>query len=302
MILIIFAERNINIMDWIKETIDKWFSEYTVPYDTCPDRHRLEAYTNEEFRKSRDNDPEKIENSFNELTKCVFLVRNGERRILLKDPMQRYDFSFLDSQYWYNFNDLIERLLKTEYKEDDEMDYTRRDYITVSISSSQEVLDYFNISYDFASYAKERDFLQEDSDADRFCFFGDGCYTNAESNYHNSSLFEELDKKLREYFRYEVAPYKKYNPDFDQYRESIRIMDFAEMVDALSFEQIKSVLTEKYWGDEHTTLASKRGLDTGKLDCLENMDKNTLKNMLELLLNSEGKKSFLYGARVLYNI
>ena len=289
-------------MDWIKETIDKWFSEYTVPYDTCPDRSRLEKFSNEEFRKSRDNDPEKIENSFNELTKCVFLVRNGERRILLKEPMKRYDFTFLDDQYWYNFNDLIDCLLKTEFKEDNERDYTSRDYITVSISSSQEVLDYFNISYDFSSYAKKREYCLEDDDDDSFCFYGNGWGTSSKRDYHDSLLFEELDKKLREEFCYEVSSYKKYNPDFDQYRESAHITDFAEMVDALSFEQIKSVLTEQYWEDEHMTLASERGIDTGKLDCLENMDKNTLKNMLELLLNSGGKKSFLYGAGVLYNI
>lgn len=290
-------------MNRIEQIIEKWVQEYTVPFNTCPDRQRLYAYTKDDhFRKIRNNDEKEIERAFNELTKCAFLKYNDKRLILLHDPKHKYDFTTLDAKWYYNFDELIDRLLCLEWRERELQYYTTEEYIVISVKAAQEVLDYFNIDYNFIKHAEEWHFKLEDDNKDLYHFTGDGWDTNAEGEYKESELFELLDNKLREYFEYEFVPYKTYNPDFNQYKECDHITDFNEMIDALTFDQILEVITGDYWDGRDLSLAKERHLDIKKLESLRSLDKEMLKNTLPLILGKNCDRTFCYGARTLYNI
>lgn len=292
-------------MNRIEQIIENWIKEYTVPFNTCPDKKTLRAYTNDKrFRNMYNNNEKEIENAFNDLTKCAFIKYKGKRRIVLHNPKRKYDFTSLDARRYFNFNELIDKLLCLEWKDQKSEYYysSESSYIVVSVKAAQESLDYFNVDYNFIQHAEEYDYYLEDDNKDLYQFCGNDWDTTAEDEYKYSTLFESLDKKLHEYFEYEFVPYKTYNPDFNQYKACNHITKFNDMIDALTFDQIMEVITGEYWDKRDISLANERHLDEKRLESLRTLDKEMLKNTLPLILGNHYENTFCCGARTLYNI
>ena len=234
----------------IENIIQKWIEENTVPYNTRPNKSSIPIYVRMSLRKPTNKRDKKSEWIFNKLCRCSFIMYKSERRILLKNPSYKFAICSVVEPIEFKFKSLIDKLIDARrYIQKDIFQNLVKEYITISLTEVQEVLDYFGISYNFKDENK-----YYDNGLYKFEFDG---YRGAEEYYRNSELYKKINSYLIEYFNLEIAPYKKYNPDFNQYKyamEGSRILTVDDVINNFSFDQILNAITGKYFYEGRSLL------------------------------------------------
>jgi len=284
----------------IENIIQKWIEENTVPYNTRPNKSSIPIYVRMSLRKPTNKRDKKSEWIFNRLCRCSFIMYKSERRILLKNPSYKFAICCGEEPIEFKFKSLIDKLIDARrYTQKDKFRNLVKEYITISLTEVQEVLDYFGISYNFKDENKYCHLDYDNRGLYKFEFDG---YRGAEEYYRDSELYKKINSYLIEYFNLEIAPYKKYNPDFNQYKyamEGSRILTVDDVINNFSFDQILNAITGKYFHDGCSLL----DISNISIDKIELFRKEENKEIFKNVLSGIFKEDELIRVvRATYNL
>lgn len=262
----------------IKSIIDNWVKSSTLPHDASLALHTIRVYT------KNDNTIE----DFNSLTHCKFIEYEGKRRIITPSGGDSHYFTVAefdhDIEYENCFDDLILNLCGYIY---DKGESILDDTIGVNIQDVKDVLKYFNIPYDFDIDMEDEDYCIENG---YYLYTGDGWDDDAEHYFHNSSLYESMKTFFIGYFKYDFAPYTKYNPSFNPFDVDTKKLTLNEKIERMSNEQFAKILVDNFdikGVFENYSDTLNFGLElTNKIN-----DKTLLKNLLLSLVRGEYYKT-----------
>ena len=134
----------------VENIIQKWIEENTVPYNTRPNKSSIPIYVRMSLRKPTNKRDKKSEWIFNRLCRCSFITYKSERRILLKNPYYKFAVCCSEEPIEFKFKSLIDKLIDAcHYTQKDKNQNLVKEYITISLTEIQKVLDYFGINYNF---------------------------------------------------------------------------------------------------------------------------------------------------------
>lgn len=215
----------------INTIIEKWIKTSTVPSNSELSIGTVRAYT---------QNGKKILESFNNLTYCKFIEYNDERRIVITNCYDSRHFIFYkydcNIEYERCFDNLIYDLIGSIYKEGNSgLD----DTIKINIKDTQDVLKYFSINYIFNPDEKEEDYKIENG---YYLYEGDNWDDDAEYYFHESDLYKNIRSFLIDYFKYDFAPYIKYNTDFNPFEVDTKELTLDEKFEKMSNNQFAKIL------------------------------------------------------------
>lgn len=216
-----------------KQIIDTWINENTLPYNNPISLATLRIFMQHE----KDID------AFNDLTHCKFIKYNDEYRII---PCNGGDFNYFtlpkfdgnNLEYETCFDLLIWELLSVIYEKGDSI---LEDTIKVNIQDAKDVLKYFNIDYEYNVNIEEEYYNIKDG---YYLYEGDGWDDDAEYYFHHSELYEVLKNFCVKYFKYDFAPYTKYNPDFNPFNINLTKLTLDEKIEKASLNDLGKVLAD----------------------------------------------------------
>lgn len=210
----------------IKEVIEQFIKDYTVPYNTEFAKRTVEIFT---CGKEGQN----LDDYFG----CRFIFYNGERKIIIKEKGHPHDFYVCEweknNEYSSaSINNLINDVLDAKYYENpnDPLD----DRFEISLDRIKEINEFFGINLPVLN--------QGEIEGNKICFSGNGWDNCAQECLEDSDLFTELKDSVKKYLQYEYAPYRKYNPDFNPFRYAKANKDYDMIFETLDRNQILNAL------------------------------------------------------------
>jgi len=210
----------------IKEVIEQFIKDFTVPYNTEFAKRTVEIFTN-------GKEGQNLDDYFG----CRFIFYNGERRIIIKEKGHPHDFYVCEweknNEYSnVSINNLIYDILDAKYYEN--AYNCLDDRYEISIDRIKEINEFFGINLPVED--------QGVPEGNKICFSGDGWDDGAQECLEESDLFTELKDSVKKYFQYEYAPYKKYNPYFNPFRYAKANKDYDMIFEELDKDQIFNAL------------------------------------------------------------
>jgi hypothetical protein len=168
------------------------------------------------------------------ITYCAFIEVDGVKRILKKNHYSNY-FIGLDCDFnEYTEKEILGSILKdvlnpVHYK--DEEIFLEDELIF----DSEAIQNLFYVLSPTANIALRRPNLM---------FHGDGWNYDAEHYWKESDVFESLFHLLKQYLKYEVANYEKYNPEWWLKGDGIKDKLFEEIVINKSADDLVDMLVK----------------------------------------------------------
>ncbi len=291
--------------------INNWINTYTVPCTNTPEKSQISKFKDlviENFNRyikegKIDKDTNKddyIRNKLNEWFGARFINYNGEWRIILKNKNFKNDFYICS---WNNHDsaeisikDFVYELIDPEIKEgDSHFD----DTYWVAIQDINDLINFLNIEYKFNDPI-EQPWAVENG---KYEFAGDGWDISGEKAFEESDLFITIKDCIINMFKYEYAPYTKYNPSFDFLSSNEYINNFDDIFTKLNKEQIINVLTKKCYDNiyDDKSLISEFTNEKEFIKLINSIDDmNIIKQIIKSFKIHE--KSFIYLCNKLYNI
>lgn len=249
--------------------INTWIKDWTVYYNTLPNPGRIKYFLDPRIKSERGS---RFDEFLDHLIQSAFIEYQGVRRIILKNKSSKLDFTFSRDDYRYpDLRPLIDMLL--DLRKENFLD----DSYSISISRAIQIIEDLNIDLTFI---EDGDY--HEIQGDRYFIEGDGYDYDAEHYYENSELYEKINEKLNKYLNYEIAPYRKYNPDvdFDSYVDNNKY-SYENIFNILTPDQIVKILTDYYVEDK--SLANLKKISKEKIEYLKTQDTYTLKNFIEII-------------------
>ena len=219
--------------------IDKWVREYTVLSETTPSKSTLKTFARP------DRTPEKVD----EFMHCEFIAYNYEHRIVIDNPYFIHDFyhclwdnSKCGICFHSNIHRLTDAIINPEY---DPGETIAGDTYYVDIERVHEIIKFFNLTdfnFEESEHIREDDYRVEEG---RFMYSGDQWEYDAEHFYKESELYNKVEDAIAEYLQFEFAPYRKYNPGFDYFKnnEPLNSNEYDKIFELLTKDQVIQALT-----------------------------------------------------------
>ena len=276
-------------MNRIDKLIDDFINDYTVSENSTISKSICRTYCTRWNPETRKDEIFIDFRRFDRLTMCKFLVYNGKRLIQKKYKNQPHRFVFLEDYSAPGFYILIGKILELEVRKD----YNGYNEGTIPLAAAKEAIEHFGLDVNLGDYAH---YIENNN---TIVVSGDYWDYSWDEFFTDSSLFQSINDKLKELLQVEIAPYRKYNPNFNPRNYLDELEDLDKVVDSLTLEELLKVLTTAVFDyDGDPTLCDKFGFNKTRLSKL---DKNSLKQVLGVLDDSK-KKSFVYYANELYNL
>jgi hypothetical protein len=280
------------------EIINTWINEWTIYYNTFPNPGGIKYFLSPKIKAERGS---KFDEFLDQVIQCAFIEYQGVRRIILKNKFSnKLDFTFSRDNYYScpELRSLIDMLLdlrKEDKDEDDHRENFLSDSYSISISRLKQVIEEFNINFNLDEFIFISDagyLIQED----RFYIKGDEYDYDAEHYYKESEYYEKINKKLCKYFKYEVAPYRKYNPGVD-FESNINNNKYSyeNIFNILTPDQIVKILTDSY-NYSNKSWAEIKKISKEKIEYLKTRDTDTLKNFIEIIFGDDLVKDVVANA------
>ena len=276
-------------MDRFIKIITDWINNNTIDYDYPLPLHVIRTFT----EKNRNID------DFNSLTYCKFIEYNGIRRIIPRDGGDRHYFTLPEwdgkhIEYETCFDNLILKLFSHIYRPGEGI---LDDTIMVNIQDVKDTLKYFNIDYEFNVDPEEDDYRIENG---FYKYEGDDWDDGAMHYFHSSEIYKLTKEALIKYFKYDFAPYTKYNPNFNPFEVDTKKLGLDDKIKKLSLDQLGYLLycelsTENVF-ESHSEAKTFFNNLAKKID-----DKDTIKKLLLSMDDSKYNNSLKDKERRLCN-
>ena len=278
-------------MNRIDKLIDNFVKDYTVPANTTISKSVCNIYGTEWNPETGKREISIDFKKFDELTKCKFLVYNGKRLIQKIYKNRPHYFTFYENYDAPPFRRLIDRILDIRLKRDyDDVEGV------VPIDKAQEAIKHFGLDTNLDDYSCH-------IEGDNIIFSGDHWDYSWDESYMESTLYQKINKKLKEILQVEIASYRKYNPNFNIWNNLDQLTDPDKIIDRLTLEELFKVFTTSIYEEDLdsdcTTLCTRFELNESEL---LKLDKGSLKQVLSIVLSDNRKSHFVWTANELYNL
>ena len=199
-----------------KEELNEVIIKHSYPYYTPLPKP---FYQEEELKHNRG------------ITFCVFIEVDGVRRILKKNSSNYFvglecDFNGYSEKEI--LDDILRDILKPVYYENEETHL--EDELVFDPEVIQDLFQIFSPAVNITLRRPD------------FVFHGDGWDYDAEHYWKESDVFETLSHLLKNYLKYEVANYEKYNPEWWLKGDGIEGKLFEEIVAGKSSSDLVEML------------------------------------------------------------
>lgn len=172
------------------------------------------------------------------ITYCAFIEVDGRRRILKKNNYSDYFVGLGCDFNEYTEKEILGSILKNvlnpmqvHYGENEET--TLEDEL---IFDPEAIQNLFHVLSPTANIARQPNL--------NLMFHGDGWNYDAEHYWKKSDVFESLFHLLKQYLKYEVANYEKYNPEWWLKNDEIKNKLFEEIVINKSADDLVDMLVK----------------------------------------------------------
>lgn len=255
--------------------IEKWVRCNTLPFNTELPLNSIRIYTQNN----------KAIEDFNCLTHCKFIEYNNEYRIIIPEHGDSHyftvpEFDGRNIKYETCFDKLILELFGSVYVAGENI---LDDTIKVNIQDVKDALKYFRINYNFDIDPDEEDYRIEDG---YYLYEGNDWDDDAMHYFKNSDLYENMKSFLISYFKYDFAPYTKYNTDFNPFSVNTKKLTLNKKFEKMTNNQIAKVLVD--FLDTNGIFVNKSDATVFCMTLVDKInDKKLLKNLLLSLVSGK---------------